>query len=131
MKDTFYAAFNKFWELNVIEYINNLIDKIDYSNYNLIVKLHPLSKIDISDQRVIIDKKFTSVEMMIVSDYVITDYSAIVFEAAILEKPIFFYCYDYDKYYKKRNFYEKGIRSFRITIYTSCSIYGINDKFFI
>ena len=43
--------------------------------------------------------------MMIVSDYVITDYSAIVFEAAILEKPIFFYCYDYDKYYKKRNFY--------------------------
>lgn len=88
-----------------IEYINNLIDKIDYSNYNLIVKLHPLSKIDISDKRVIIDKKFTSVEMMIVSDYVITDYSAIVFEAAILEKPIFFYCYDYDKYYKKRNFY--------------------------
>ena len=43
--------------------------------------------------------------MAVVSDYVITDYSAIVFEAAILNKPIFFYCYDYDKYFIERNFY--------------------------
>ena len=85
--------------------INNLIEQIDFSKYNLIIKLHPLSKIKIIDKRVLIDKKFSSIDMMMVSKYVITDYSAIVFEAAILNKPIFFYCYDLEKYYKRRNFY--------------------------
>lgn len=85
--------------------INDLIEQVDFSKYNLIIKLHPLSKIKIIDDRVLIDKKFSSIDMMMISNYVITDYSAIVFEAAILNKPIFFYCYDLDKYYKKRNFY--------------------------
>lgn len=88
-----------------IDKINNLINSVNYDKYNLIIKYHPLSKIKIKDDRVIFDKKFSSIDMMIVSDYVITDYSAIVFEASILEKPLFFYCYDYDKYYKRRNFY--------------------------
>lgn len=86
-------------------YINNLINEIDFSKYNLIIKLHPLSKLKITDKRVIVDKKFTSTDMMMMGDFVITDYSAIVFEAAILNKPLFFYCYDYDKYFVKRNFY--------------------------
>ena len=80
--------------------INDLIEQVDFSKYNLIIKLHPLSKIKIIDDRVLIDKKFSSIDMMMISNYVITDYSAIVFEAAILNKPIFFYCYDLDKYYK-------------------------------
>ncbi len=54
---------------------------------------------------IIVDKVFTTTEIMTIADYIITDYSAIVFEAAILSKPLFFYCYDYDNYYKKRNFY--------------------------
>jgi len=85
--------------------INELIRSVDYSKYNLVVKLHPLSNLDIDDKRVIVDKKFSSIDMMISSDYIITDYSAIVFEASILEKPLFFYCYDYDQYFQKRNFY--------------------------
>lgn len=88
-----------------IDKINELINAIDYSKYNFIIKFHPLSNLKIKDERVICDKYFSSIDMMIASDYVITDYSAIVFEASILEKPLFFYCYDYDKYYKRRNFY--------------------------
>ncbi|MDD6878701.1 MAG: CDP-glycerol glycerophosphotransferase family protein [bacterium] len=85
--------------------IQELINCIDYTKYNLVIKLHPLSNLNIIDNRVIIDKNFSTADMMMIADYIITDYSAIVFEAAILNKPIYFYCYDYKEYYNKRNFY--------------------------
>ena len=43
--------------------------------------------------------------MAIVSDYIITDYSAIVFELSLINKPIYFYCYDYHDYVNNKNFY--------------------------
>ena len=85
--------------------INNLINNIDFSKYNLVIKLHPLSDIVIDDERVIFDKSFSTIDMAIVSDYVITDYSAVVFEIALLNKPIFFYAFDKDAYLDERNFY--------------------------
>lgn len=87
------------------ESIQELIDSINYEKYNLIIKLHPLTHLKNHDERVIWDKHFTSREMMMASDYIITDYSAIVYEASLLEKPIYFYIYDYDEYSKERNFY--------------------------
>lgn len=87
------------------QYILDLINCVDYKKYNLVIKLHPLTKMKLPDTNAIIDKKFSTIDMMIASDFVITDYSAVVFEAALLSKPLFFYCYDYDDYYKKRNFY--------------------------
>lgn len=87
------------------EQVKELINSIDYSKYNLIIKLHPLTKIDIVDDRVIFDKNFTTLDMMYISDYVITDYSAILFEVAVLEKPIYFWTYDYEEYLNGRNFY--------------------------
>ena len=44
-------------------------------------------------------------EFLHIADYIITDYSAIVYEAAILEKPIYFYDYDYDTYMDDRGWY--------------------------
>lgn len=85
--------------------LNELIDSIDYSKYNLIIKLHPLSKTRLVSDKAIIDKKFTTQDMMHISDYIITDYSAIIFEASVLSKPIYFWVYDYDEYVNKRNFY--------------------------
>lgn len=88
-----------------IKYINKLIEAIDYSKYNLILKLHPLTNIKIEQEKNILDYSFSTLDMFSVADYVITDYSAIVFEAALMGKPLFFYCYDLDKYGKKRDFY--------------------------
>ena len=88
-----------------ISKIKELVKSIDYKKYNLIVKLHPLTKLNIDFENAINDKKFSTLDMLSSADIVVTDYSAIVFEAAILRKPIFFYCYDFDKYYEKRNFY--------------------------
>ena len=85
--------------------IQELIDAVDYSLYNLIIKTHPLTKLSYYDKRVIWDKDFSSRDMMMASDIIITDYSAIVFEASLLNKPIYFYTYDYDDYIDTRNFY--------------------------
>lgn len=41
--------------------------------------------------------------MMLVSDLLVTDYSSVIFEYALLRKPIAFYCYDLLNY--NRGFY--------------------------
>jgi CDP-glycerol glycerophosphotransferase (TagB/SpsB family)/glycosyltransferase involved in cell wall biosynthesis len=42
-------------------------------------------------------------DIMFVSDLLITDYSSVIFEYSLLDKPMLFYCYDYDNY--DRDFY--------------------------
>ncbi len=87
------------------EKINELIKSIDYEKYNLILKLHPLTKININNSKSIIDEKYSTIEWLNTADYVITDYSAIVYEAALLKKPLFFYTYDFNEYELGRDFY--------------------------
>ena len=90
---------------DMTEDINKLIDEVDFTKYNLVIKLHPLSNVVINDERVIFDKCFSTIDMAYVSDYVITDYSAVVFEIAILNKPLFFYAFDKETYLDERSFY--------------------------
>lgn len=85
--------------------VNELFKYMDKNKYELIVKLHPLTKQEIHIDGVIQDTYFDTIEMCVIADYVITDYSAFVYEAALLEKPLFFYAYDFDSYLKNRNFY--------------------------
>lgn len=85
--------------------IQELIDSVDFKKYNLIIKLHPNSKVKIKDPRVLVDQKHTTIKFAFLSDYIITDYSAIVFELSLLNKPIFFYTYDYKQYVNNRDFY--------------------------
>lgn len=48
-------------------------------------------------------RDFSANELMIVSDMLITDYSSVIFEYVLLDKPIVFYCYDLEDY--DRDFY--------------------------
>lgn len=74
-----------------------LVDNFDYKNFNLIVKLHPkCPKID--NAKIITCDNFSSLELLTIADYLITDYSAISIEAAILDIPTILYLYDYDEY---------------------------------
>ena len=84
--------------------LGKLIKVIDYSKYNLIIKLHPLdeTKVDIINDSIIVDKDFSTLDMLSVSDYVISDYSCVVYEAAVKNIPIHFYNYDYNDYGTKR-----------------------------
>ncbi len=85
--------------------IKKLIDAVDYEKFNLIIKLHPISSLEVDDDRVIKDNDYTTLEMLSVADYIITDYSAIIFEIAVLNKPLYLYTYDFDSYTDKRDFY--------------------------
>lgn len=81
--------------------VEKIIDEIDETKYNLIIRLHPLDKTAI-DSKYIVDSKYNTFDLIKIADYVITDYSAIVFEAAVVNRPIFFYVYDLNEYKENR-----------------------------
>lgn len=82
--------------------VTEMLQAIDYSKYVVVFKKHRLDKTDLSPYNshdvIVIDNQISSLELMSTADYVITDYSAAVFEAALLNKPMFFYDYDYQRY---------------------------------
>lgn len=84
--------------------INELLKELDLKKYNIIIKLHPMDKTEIDNvnNNVIIDTKFSTIKLLSIADYVITDYSAVAFEAAVLEVPLYFYLYDIDEYIENR-----------------------------
>lgn len=85
--------------------IKKLIDAIDFDRYILVLKLHPLTELKIDDPRIIVDEQFSSLEFFNKADAIITDYSAVIFEASLLDKPLYFYAFDYDTYIRNRSFY--------------------------
>ena len=89
-------------EKNFRKAVQKLIDNIDYSKYNLIIKLHPLSKTKVTDKRVLFDTKFSTFEMLFIADLVVSDYSCIIYEAGLKNIPIYFYSFDIDDYQTKR-----------------------------
>lgn len=88
-------------DLNNTNVIKKLINNINFSKYNLIIKLHPLDKSK-KFLKYTVNKKYNTYDCLRVADYVITDYSAVAFETAILDKPLYFYVYDIDEYKKSR-----------------------------
>lgn len=69
--------------------------------YNLIIRMHPLDQTEVDDEY-IVSNKYSTFDLIKFADYIITDYSAIAFEISTLNKPLFFYVYDIDKYKRKR-----------------------------
>jgi CDP-ribitol ribitolphosphotransferase len=84
----------------------DLINAVDYDKYNLIITCHPNNRITSKNPNVIISTNEDVLyhEWIKVADYFITDYSAVVFEALLLNKKIFLYVYDFDEYEKERGF---------------------------
>ena len=86
--------------------IEEMIKDIPFDKYNFIVKLHDGKEIVFVDGiKIARGRFFTGLELLHVADYIITDNSAIVYEAAITKKPIYFYVYDYDTYQIDRGTY--------------------------
>ncbi len=82
--------------------VDELIKNIDKDKYNLIVSLHPKDVNKNDDKVICIDRnKYTTFDFIRVSDYVITDYSAVAVDSCILNKKVIFYVYDYDQYNKE------------------------------
>lgn len=86
--------------------IESLIDEIKAEERIIVIKKHPLMELSMDESEgVIIDNFFSTEEMLYIADCVISDYSAIVFEAALLEKHMCFYAFDLDEYKASRSFY--------------------------
>lgn len=82
-----------------------------HKEYIVLIKNHPFVKermdipkqydnfcIEIKDQMPIED-------LLIVADVCITDYSSIIFEYSLMQRPILFFAYDLEDYYDERGFY--------------------------
>lgn len=80
-----------------------LIETIDFDHYNLVFMPHPVSSQTIDDKRVITFPK-GEVDPLFAADYVISDYSTVIYEAGVLGVPVFLYAYDWDTYSEKRAF---------------------------
>ncbi len=80
------------------EAFNNLVEEFNFEKYNLIVKLHPLSKLELKDERVIVDNTFSTFEILTCADKLISDYSCIIYEAGVLNIPLYFYNFDFETY---------------------------------
>lgn len=91
-------------ESELDEAIKKLIDCVDTKKYNLVIKLHPLSKIKLSNAKkgIIIDTKYPTFDMLAIADYVISDYSCVIYEAAIKNIPLYFYNFDMNLYTNSR-----------------------------
>lgn len=86
--------------------IEKVIKAVDYSKYNLIIKTHSgKEKLYVDNKKIDKGNFFLGIALLHIADYIITDYSAICYEAALVEKPIYFYTYDYTEYMKNRGVY--------------------------
>lgn len=77
-------------------------------NQEFIICPHPVMKNDIIPKKyknIRVLRDFSTNDLMFVSDMLITDYSSVIFEYALLQKPIGFFCYDLSVY--NRGFYLK------------------------
>lgn len=73
---------------------------------SLAVRLHPSMVDRLPFDSGVINLNICDVEeALVVADILITDYSSIIFDYSLLEKPMIFYVPDYDKYYDRRGFY--------------------------
>lgn len=78
--------------------MEELIKNFDFEKYNLILKTHPIQKLHIQNENIIHIKGYSGEDILSIADYIITDYSNIAFEAALLDIPVYFYLYDMKKY---------------------------------
>lgn len=92
--------------LNLEKMYNDLSEE-----YVFLFKLHPFVKNDITIPYQYSDfyYDFSSYRevnnLLFVSDILITDYSSVCFEYALLKKPMLFFAYDVEKYVQQRDFY--------------------------
>lgn len=81
--------------------LEKLIGGFDFEKMNLIVKKHFLDKGDYSwaeEAGALVDSRYSSMEWLKNCSKIITDYSAIAFEAAVLDRDIYIYQPDVSDY---------------------------------
>jgi len=88
-----------------------LIDELG-EDYVLILKLHPVVNkecvqipADYRDKIINLTHYKEMNDVLIITDLLITDYSSVIFEYGLLERPMLLFAYDLEDYLDERNFY--------------------------
>ena len=109
IKKRIYSKYPEFKKKKIILYaptfreddnykIEELIKEVNRDKYILIIKAHPNMKVDLKNKNVYTCEDFKALSLITVADYIITDYSAIMIEAAAINKPVYLYVYDLKEY---------------------------------
>ncbi len=69
------------------------------------MKLHPESSQEFSDPRVAKIDNYSSMQLLSIADYVVSDYSAIIYEAFLADKAVFLFTFDEEDYLQDRGLY--------------------------
>ncbi|MBK5210992.1 MAG: CDP-glycerol glycerophosphotransferase family protein [Coriobacteriia bacterium] len=81
------------------------------SDYVIVIKFHPFIKQDVhiqqeNEHRIIDMSEIREInDLLFMADVLITDYSSVIFEYALLNKPVIFYTPDREEYTRKRDFF--------------------------
>lgn len=89
-------------ENEFLKAFNSLLEEFDFEKYNLVVNLHPLTKVRVEDRRVIVNTGFSTFQMLTCADKMISDYSCVIYEAGVKNIPVYFYNYDMGNYENER-----------------------------
>lgn len=110
------------------------IEKLKSLNeYIFLVRLHPLIEEKV-DKRIfsknIIDvcDYYDVSNLLLITDILISDYSSIIYEFAVLNRPMILYAYDYDSYLKERGFYVDYLTLPGPICYTQNQLYECINK---
>jgi CDP-ribitol ribitolphosphotransferase len=76
----------------------DVTERFSGARYILIVKPHPLETAEVEGPEVVHAGDVDILDLLPVCDVVITDYSAVAFEACVVDLPVFFWVYDIDEY---------------------------------
>ena len=93
---------------NILENLDmGLFNKELGDQYVLAVRLHPrINNVKVSKDVINVTPYKDEKELLLMADILITDYSSIIVEYSLLNKPMIFYPYDYDYYTNfERGFY--------------------------
>ncbi len=86
--------------------VDDLLDALGPDDFDVVVTLHPLDHRDFSDRPAVVqDPSFSTLDWLAVADHVVTDYSAVVFDAAVVGVPLYFYAYDLEDYRARRGLF--------------------------
>ena len=86
--------------------VDDILDALGPDDFDVVVTLHPLDRRDYSGRPgVVQDRTFSTLDWLAVADHVVTDYSAIVFDAAVVGLPLYFYAYDLEEYRGRRGLF--------------------------
>jgi CDP-ribitol ribitolphosphotransferase len=95
--------------------LQELIDNFDFNKCNLIITFHPkVDNVSLDNRVICVDRKeFDTFDILKTCDYVITDYSALMIDSAIVNKKILLYVYDYEKYKEENGLNIELLKDFK------------------